>query len=154
MKLSKDEILRLAAEELQKNKEVILKMAEGCEGLPHYADMGKALIANGCLKNPNIKWTFLETGHGIKCDAEGCDFRKDYPSFDYLHLWLGVPCPKCGANLLTEQDWFTTKLLNKIMGNPIVKLLNKMGKKEDRVLVEVKMNGTGKVDFDIKKLQQ
>ena len=39
----------------------------------------------------------------LKCDADGCDHQEDVP-------WLtadmvGKPCPKCGANLLTDDDF-------------------------------------------------
>lgn len=42
---------------------------------------------------------------GLKCDAPGCDWsdpsitRAQYP--DYRN----APCPKCGANVLTDEDW-------------------------------------------------
>lgn len=39
----------------------------------------------------------------LKCDAEGCDHREDVEHItDEL---VGKPCPKCGANLLTQDDW-------------------------------------------------
>jgi hypothetical protein len=42
---------------------------------------------------------------GIECDNERCDFgdpnvlAKDFP------IWINKPCPKCGSNLLTYDDW-------------------------------------------------
>ena len=41
---------------------------------------------------------------GIKCDAQGCDYNDDTAKFEEYDQWLNKPCPKCGANLLTETD--------------------------------------------------
>lgn len=41
----------------------------------------------------------------LVCDAEGCDHRQDVD--DITADMIGTPCPKCGANLLTEQDYRT-----------------------------------------------
>ncbi|MEH7827631.1 hypothetical protein [Gemmobacter denitrificans] len=39
----------------------------------------------------------------LKCDADGCDHREDVP--EITADMIGKPCPKCGANLLTEADY-------------------------------------------------
>jgi len=39
----------------------------------------------------------------LKCDAEGCDHRETVGGLS-ADL-IGKPCPKCGANLLTEEDF-------------------------------------------------
>ncbi|WP_422073918.1 hypothetical protein [Tranquillimonas rosea] len=39
----------------------------------------------------------------LKCDAAGCDHVEDVDQITEDHV--GMPCPKCGANLLTEEDW-------------------------------------------------
>jgi hypothetical protein len=39
----------------------------------------------------------------LKCDAEGCDHREDVAKI--TADMVGKPCPKCGANLLTQADW-------------------------------------------------
>jgi len=45
----------------------------------------------------------IECGIGcIKCDA--CDYRDDSVKVDSYPEYLNKPCPKCGANLLTEKD--------------------------------------------------
>lgn len=38
----------------------------------------------------------------LKCDAEGCD-HQERAQISREHI--GRPCPKCGANLLTEEDY-------------------------------------------------
>ena len=45
---------------------------------------------------------------GIKCDTDGCGWNdmsilvKDYRD------WLNKPCPDCGGNLLTQEDYNMT----------------------------------------------
>lgn len=39
----------------------------------------------------------------LNCDAQGCDHVE--PVGKITADMVGVPCPKCGANLLTEDDW-------------------------------------------------
>ncbi len=40
---------------------------------------------------------------GIKCDAIGCDYNNDDVRYEDYREWLNKPCPKCGANLLTQE---------------------------------------------------
>lgn len=86
---------------------------------------------------------------GIKCDNPNCDFRemtveyKDYPT------WLNKPCPKCGANLLTQNDLNTIKTLVQLVNiiNWITKPFMFLLKRQKRVTVKAEMNGTGNVHF-------
>jgi hypothetical protein len=39
----------------------------------------------------------------LKCDADGCDYVEIPDAISPSHI--GKPCPKCGADLLTEQDY-------------------------------------------------
>jgi hypothetical protein len=39
----------------------------------------------------------------LKCDALGCDYEEPVPAI--TRDLIGKPCPKCGASLLTEQDF-------------------------------------------------
>ncbi|MFK7942092.1 MAG: hypothetical protein AB8B85_04130 [Paracoccaceae bacterium] len=39
----------------------------------------------------------------MKCDAEGCDHRETVP--EMVPELIGTPCPKCGANLMTQEDF-------------------------------------------------
>ena len=41
---------------------------------------------------------------GIKCDNPNCDFLDPNAPDDRIAEWLNVPCPKCGENLLTQED--------------------------------------------------
>jgi len=64
---------------------------------------------------------------GIKCDH--CDYRDDSVQFSDYPKWLNKPCPKCGENLLTQEEYDkclkyykTVDILNKV-GN-VLKWLN------------------------------
>lgn len=39
----------------------------------------------------------------LKCDAPGCDHLETHGSL--CESMVGKPCPKCGANLLTADDY-------------------------------------------------
>jgi hypothetical protein len=85
---------------------------------------------------------------GIKCDA--CDFNDMSVKVEEYSEWVNKPCPKCGANLLTEADYNNVKMLMEI-----AKITNSALPSneltEERVSMEVKMNGTGNMDFKIKE---
>lgn len=42
---------------------------------------------------------------GIKCDNEQCDYRDDSVEFKDYPNWLNKACPKCGQNLLTQEEY-------------------------------------------------
>jgi hypothetical protein len=39
----------------------------------------------------------------LSCDADGCGHVEEIEEITAEHI--GMPCPKCGANLLTQEDW-------------------------------------------------
>ncbi|MDP4087622.1 MAG: hypothetical protein Q8934_23955 [Bacillota bacterium] len=86
--------------------------------------------------------------YGIKCDS--CDFNDMSVKVEEYSEWVNKPCPKCGANLLTEDDYNNVKMLMEIakLANSI---LPSNESNKERVSMEVKMNGTGKMDFEIKE---
>lgn len=48
---------------------------------------------------------------GLQCDSESCDYI-DYDYIqDQIESYINKPCPKCGENLLTEQDYKNQMLL-------------------------------------------
>lgn len=49
--------------------------------------------------------------NGLKCDAAGCDYEDDDAKFEDYERYLNAPCPKCGANLLTEADHAAVKAI-------------------------------------------
>lgn len=49
----------------------------------------------------------MEQENLVECDNPRCDFKVKNESGDpYVNIdeYLNVPCPKCGENLLTEED--------------------------------------------------
>lgn len=52
----------------------------------------------------------LEQENAVKCDNINCDFVAKHEVgegryFDSIRKYLNVDCPKCGENLLTENDY-------------------------------------------------
>jgi hypothetical protein len=97
------------------------------------------------LKIPK-KWYL--TAKTFKCDREGCGYteeRGDNPIESYWHK----PCPVCGADLLNDIDFEYLLMLNKIMGNPIIRFLNWFGKKTGQPVTKMtlKTDGTGKIEI-------
>lgn len=57
----------------------------------------------------------------LKCDAAGCGYAEPHKAM--TADLIGKPCPKCGANLLTEKDYLDAKfveraaeLMNELIG--------------------------------------
>lgn len=83
---------------------------------------------------------------GIKCDV--CDFKDDTVRLEDYPEWLDEPCPKCGANLLTQADLDSVlRLVRFVNAVNRIPLLGRIfrGKKEKKMTVE--MNGTGSMVF-------
>lgn len=62
---------------------------------------------------------------GIQCDNPKCDFRDNTVKLDELEKWLNKPCPKCGENLLTEEDF-----LNGVAIRKSINFINDLTKEE------------------------
>lgn len=79
---------------------------------------------------------------GLKCDADGCDYSDDTIHIQDYKMYLNAPCPKCGANLLTEKDMATVKfllVLEKLLG--WIRVPSLRPSKQYKLI----MNGSGKV---------
>lgn len=50
-------------------------------------------------------------GNGLECDNENCDWEDKTIKWSDAHNWIDKPCPKCGENLLTQDDYDQTNLL-------------------------------------------
>jgi hypothetical protein len=57
----------------------------------------------------------------LKCDAAGCDHVEIVGTI--TEDMIGKPCPKCGANLLTKEDWDVWVALVR----PSIKLAHDLG---------------------------
>lgn len=45
------------------------------------------------------------TSGGIVCDNPKCDYTDETVTVEMYQDYLNKPCPKCGDNLLTEEDF-------------------------------------------------
>lgn len=45
---------------------------------------------------------------GLQCDNINCDWKDNTIMFNNYKDWLNKPCPKCGENVLTEEDYKNT----------------------------------------------
>lgn len=83
---------------------------------------------------------------GIKCDNKECDFKDMTVLFKDYDKWLNKPCPKCGSNLLTQQDYDAVKELI-----DIVEIVNDYlpEAKDDEQLYKMRVDfhGNGKAIF-------
>mgnify|MGYP003390741239 FL=1 len=80
-------------------------------------------------------------GSGLKCDNKNCDWHDKSISFSDYKKWLNAPCPKCGENVLTEQDYKNSEALRKA-----VDIVNAMSPEELEQLNEL----SKKLGIDIK----
>jgi hypothetical protein len=54
----------------------------------------------------------------VVCDNTQCDFKVKNPTGDPnedISMYLNIPCPKCGKNLLTEEDYLQSLRVLKII---------------------------------------
>ena len=83
---------------------------------------------------------------GIKCDNPNCDFMDMSVKVEDYDKWLNRPCPKCGENLLTDDDYRNVRFLL-----AIEKIANEIYPKieEDESIVKatIDMNGTGNINI-------
>lgn len=94
--------------------------------------------------------------YGIKCDNKECDYSDMDIKFEDYPDWVNKPCPRCGANLLTEEDLRSTKMLVEIIkdANKMVKDLN-IDTSGSKVKVGVDMDGSGAINFrDIRSVEE
>jgi hypothetical protein len=83
---------------------------------------------------------------GIKCDNKDCDYVNEDVSVSDYEKWLNKPCPKCGSNLLTQEDYEATMALiiaTKVLNDVIPKAKDD----EKMATVSVEMNGTGNISI-------
>lgn len=41
---------------------------------------------------------------GLQCDSPSCDWTDETVEVKDYKQWLNAPCPKCGENVLTQED--------------------------------------------------
>lgn len=86
---------------------------------------------------------------GIKCDNKSCNYiNKNVLVEDYIK-WLNKPCPKCGENLLTQEDYDNVRGMIKFI-EMMNNFMPKIGKDEKKIAFDIEMDGSGKMDFKTK----
>jgi len=82
--------------------------------------------------------------HTLTCDAANCGFIFETPERDVanLHKYIGTPCPKCGANLLTKEDHISYMTLLKVVNfiNKWFSWITLFGIGKNRSTVECKVH--------------
>lgn len=82
---------------------------------------------------------------GVKCDNPECDFLDGNVPFSQYAEWVNKPCPKCGWNLLTNQDYEQVKELLAFVKSSNQILGNFDSGSGPSVSVPLNMNGSGKI---------
>lgn len=105
------------------------------------------------LKDKIMEERIMVNVKGLKCDNPDCDYvDMEIPFEDYPN-WINAPCPKCGSNLLTQQDYDATVFLFEK-----AKMFKEISEPIDPNIPLVKMkahfNGSGHVDFEICPLNE
>ena len=61
-----------------------------------------------------------EQQHTVMCDNPNCDYKvinqTGQVDLEDLKKYINQPCPKCGENLLTQEDYDTTRRMLKMIG--------------------------------------
>lgn len=74
---------------------------------------------------------------GLKCDNVNCDWADPSIKMEEYKNYLNSPCPKCGDNILTEEDYENVK---KLFG--MVDFVNNLSEEEMKEL-RVDMESSG-----------
>jgi predicted nucleic-acid-binding Zn-ribbon protein len=86
----------------------------------------------------------------LKCDS--CDYIEHTESvtIDTCIKYLNTPCPKCGANLFTKEDYDTLLRINKILKiqNVLEKIFSFFHITPKKVKVKVDMKGDGSIKIE------
>ena len=74
--------------------------------------------------------------NGLQCDNKNCDWKDTTITFETYGDWLNKPCPKCGENVLTEEDFknaevirISYQLINSLSRDDLNKLSSLVGNK-------------------------
>lgn len=87
-------------------------------------------------------------GGGLKCDNPSCNFVDMSIAIEDYDKWLNAPCPKCGANLLTQEDLDTVKMI--IVISKLVQASEYENKGVDgKATLHFNFDGTGNAEMSI-----
>lgn len=83
----------------------------------------------------------------LKCDAAYCDHVEEVP--EITEGMVGKPCPLCGANLLTQEDWDQWKVMV-AMVRAVQSFAPTADDDSDKVMMRVGLHGD-KTSIEISK---
>lgn len=63
------------------------------------------------MENENKEISLQLEATGLQCDNPKCDWVDASIKMDDYKDWLNKPCPKCGQNVLTEEDHVNAQIL-------------------------------------------
>ncbi len=76
--------------------------------------------------NAEVKYT------GIKCDNQACGWKDETVTIEDTATYLNKPCPNCGENLLTQEDY------NRFFGvKAAIEFLNTLSPEQMKALEEL-----------------
>lgn len=88
---------------------------------------------NDKKEQPNVEIV----SSGLHCDNPKCDWEDKTVIFDNLKAWVNKPCPKCGENVLTLEDYvnaeqlrLTAEFINTLSTKDLDELGEVFGKKD------------------------
>ena len=92
----------------------------------------------------------------VKCDAKGCDYKTTDVCNDTLAAFLNKPCPDCGENLLTEEDFQNFKsqlqlqdLMNSVIDNVAPMTSDEIETGERHTIATIEGDGKGGLTIDL-----
>ncbi|UCD07275.1 MAG: hypothetical protein JSW41_05645, partial [Candidatus Aenigmatarchaeota archaeon] len=89
------------------------------------------------------------TAGGLMCDNPDCDWEDETVKVADYPKWLNASCPKCGENVLTEEDLNTHLAMTKMMqalGNMDSEKLEQMG---EEMLEQLRLNAVESQDTEL-----
>ena len=84
---------------------------------------------------------------GVKCDGEDCDYSDDEVRRENYHAYVDRPCPKCGSNLLTQEDYEAVIALEGVVANFDIDIPDGLLDGEEEKHFDLNMDGTGMIEF-------
>ena len=72
----------------------------------------------------------------MQCDNAQCDYIGEPIEYEQAESYIGTPCPKCGENILTQQDY--DNLVTIIKGMDLINHITKdnpYNENEPKVLI-------------------
>lgn len=87
---------------------------------------------------------------GLNCDTPGCGYTDASIAIEDYVKWVDAPCPKCGASLLTPEDYSSflqlmesVRFINSIPGSLLGVPETAEGKEPNRVMLRFDFDGSG-----------